>query len=104
VKTDKNIYVDAQINHPDTSIGSYNPSFSKENFKVKAHSEKRLISHSWEQDVIRAQSDTLMIFMYDAQVLETTPWDTVKANYLVLKRYDLSLDDLIRMNWTITYP
>ncbi len=47
----------------------------------------------------------VMVFVFDAQVLETTPpWDTVKAKYLVLKRYDLSLQDLESMNWTITYP
>jgi len=46
----------------------------------------------------------MMVYVFDAHVIETTAWDSVKANYLVLKRYDLSLDDLKRMNWTITYP
>ena len=50
------------------------------------------------------QFEKVMVFVFDAQVLETTPWDTVKAKYLVLKRYDLSLQDLESMNWTITYP
>ena len=45
-----------------------------------------------------------MYFIYDACILETTPWDTIKAKYIVLKRYDLSLQDLQQMNWTITYP
>jgi hypothetical protein len=102
--SDKDIYTYAQSNYPDTSISSYNPSFSKENYLVLAHSEKRLISRSWEQDIIRGQSDTLMIFLYDAQVLDSILWDTVKTNYLVLKRYDLSLQDLESMNWTVTYP
>jgi len=47
---------------------------------------------------------TLMIFILDSQVLKTTPWEKVQQDYLVLKRYDLGLEDLKRMNWTITYP
>jgi len=39
----------------------------------------------------------------DANTLETTSWDTIKLNYKVLKRYDLSFQDLEKMNWTITY-
>ena len=46
----------------------------------------------------------IMCFIYDANTLETTPWDTVVKKYLILKRYDLSLGDLQKMNWTITYP
>ncbi|GAB4278070.1 MAG: hypothetical protein Kow0068_01530 [Marinilabiliales bacterium] len=49
-------------------------------------------------------SDTLMVYVFDASILETTSWDPVKANYLVLRRYDLSLQDLKDMSWTITYP
>jgi hypothetical protein len=49
-------------------------------------------------------SDTMMVYVFDGQVLETMSWDYVKANNLVLKRYDLSLQDLKDLNWTITYP
>lgn len=46
----------------------------------------------------------IMYFIYDANTLETVPWDMVVKNYLILKRYDLSLEDLQGMDWTITYP
>ena len=45
-----------------------------------------------------------MIYIFDAAVLESTPWDTVKARNMYLKRYDLTLKDLQDRNWTITYP
>lgn len=48
--------------------------------------------------------DTIMIFIFDKYVLIDLPWEKVKNEYLVLKRYDLSLADLQRMNWTLTYP
>lgn len=60
--------------------------------------------NTYEQLLNHPTQDTLMIFIFDAQIIESTPWDIVKANYLVLKRYDLSLEDLQEMNWTITYP
>lgn len=35
---------------------------------------------------------------------EGTLWNEVTENYLVLKRYDLSLNDLQMMDWKMTYP
>ena len=49
-------------------------------------------------------SDTLIVYVIDTAILESTPWDTVIKNYLVLKRYDLSLLDFHSLNWEITYP
>jgi hypothetical protein len=48
--------------------------------------------------------DTLMIFIFDETTLNTVPWDTVRKNYLILKRYDLSLEDLEKLDWMVTYP
>ena len=45
-----------------------------------------------------------MIYIFDAGVLESTPWSTVVNDYMVLKRFDLSLQNLQKMDWTITYP
>ncbi len=49
-------------------------------------------------------SDTLMIYIFDANIIETEDWGKIVTEYMVLKRYDLSLQDLKNMNWTITYP
>ena len=48
--------------------------------------------------------DTLKFYVLDAYVVENTPWDIVARDYLVLKRYDLSLEDLQKLNWRVTYP
>jgi hypothetical protein len=52
----------------------------------------------------RGYTDTLSIYVFDTDTLNTYDWVKVKVGYKVLKRYDLSLDDLKQMNWTITYP
>ncbi len=49
-------------------------------------------------------SGILNIYIFDAEVIENTPWETVVRDYLVLKRYDLSLSDLQRLDWLVTYP
>ena len=57
------------------------------------------------EDLLQSlKKDTLFVYVFDAEIVETTPWDTVLANNLILKRYDLSLEDLQNMNWTIIYP
>ena len=49
-------------------------------------------------------SDTLKFYILDAFVVENTPWEVVARDYLVLKRYDLSLSDLQKLDWRVTYP
>ena len=49
-------------------------------------------------------SDTVYVYVFDAAVVDTTPWEIVAKDYLVLKRYDLSLEDLQRLDWQVTYP
>jgi len=44
------------------------------------------------------------LFLFDKQTVIEQPWDTIVKNNMILKRYDLSLEDLNSMNWTITYP
>ncbi len=96
--------------YPDTStfIGIPNPVLDPNFTKVlpKESNAQAL----WRKDCIELAfkdlipSDTMMNTFLDAKVLEATPWETVKTNYLILKRYDLSLQDLKNANWTITYP
>ena len=45
----------------------------------------------------------LIIFIFSKKVIDTTPWDSVRNNYLILKRYDLDLKTLDSLNWRITY-
>ena len=49
-------------------------------------------------------SGTHIVYVFDATVVENTSWEIVAGDYLVLKRYDLSLDDLKQLDWKITYP
>jgi hypothetical protein len=90
----------------DTVLPSYNlfpDESTKSTWLIFPYSESRY-KDAFIKTFNELDNKVLMVFIFDAKVLETTPWDTVKAKYLVLKRYDLSLQDLEDMNWTITYP
>jgi hypothetical protein len=104
----KSLYIHASGGYPDTNsfkVEFPNPSLNAQLYKVSSNASNN--SALWDKSCLEYKfntNDTLMIYVFDAEVLESTPWDTVKTKYLVLKRYDLSLDDLQRRNWTITYP
>jgi hypothetical protein len=45
-----------------------------------------------------------MVFIFSYDSLSKLPWAKIRDNYMVLKRYDLTLKELDSMNWTINYP
>lgn len=48
--------------------------------------------------------DTLSIFIISLDTIKKYSWPTIRNSYNILKRYDVSLSDLEKLNWTITYP
>ena len=47
--------------------------------------------------------EKLALFIFSKQVVDTTPWDKIRKDYLILKRYDLDLKTLDSLNWRIVY-
>lgn len=106
------VYIRAEVNYPDTlHFQSYS------GLVHNAHSQKvepnsvnynglDVTPSCWHSVINgdRIKSDTLMIYVFDANDIENLPWSEVAHNYLVLKRYDLSLADLEEMEWVINYP
>jgi hypothetical protein len=90
------------IGDPNPLLNDYNKVLPFENNCSSLRSRDCFCYNFNYPELVR--DDTIMVYVFDADVLENTPWDTVKAKYLVLERYDLSLEDLERLNWTITYP
>ena len=46
----------------------------------------------------------LYLYLFSSEVIDTVPWDSIVSNYQILRRYDLTLDDLEAMSWTVEYP
>lgn len=103
------LYVEASFGYPDTFAFEFgelraNAAINKVNsgeLNTSALGLRGSYEYRMENYVL---SKKVMVYVFDAAVIESTPLDTIRAKYLVLKRYDLSLDDLRARNWTIEYP
>ena len=49
-------------------------------------------------------SDTLSIYVFNADTVDLQGWGYVRNGYKILKRYDLSLMDLKNKNFLVDYP
>jgi hypothetical protein len=101
--SDKTIYFYLSTLYPDTLYLYVNPTVAGDEYKVKPHQTTN-DSHNSCVEGYYYRTQKLIYFIYDAQTLETIPWDTVTKKYMILKRYELTLHDLDSLNWTITYP
>jgi hypothetical protein len=58
----------------------------------------------WEEFFSQLPADTLSIFFFSNDTLAKYGFETVRTSYKVLKRRDVSLQDLKNSNYTVTYP
>jgi hypothetical protein len=59
---------------------------------------------NWASSFLTLPSDTLSIYLLDAKILSLYDWSQIRDNYMILKRFDLSFQDLKSSNYIITYP
>jgi hypothetical protein len=92
----------------DTSIAKY--PFDYDTFRgiytyglIKEYEENRL-NGRWRKPLIESPYKVYMVFIFSYDSLSKLPWAKIRDNYIVLKRYDLTLKELDSMNWTINYP
>jgi len=90
----KTIYYRLSFAYPDTTLMQSDPN----NYKINPGKQ---ISTSASSFVYNA---TMQMFIFDADVVENEPWDSIVAHSLVLKRYQFTEQGLEKCNWIITYP
>jgi hypothetical protein len=100
------IYAKYSSQYPDTSLLIVNdPTLNFHIHKVPPNSLQKSYYGAPSEGIFKTmKSDILLVFIFDAETLESTPWDTVVANYMILKRYELTLSELNNMNWIVPYP
>lgn len=87
-------------NYPDTSIVQNKPILTRVYPKDYSHLESK---KDWDE-VLVSPKDTISIFILSKDTVDKYSWEKIRSDYNVLKRYDLSLDDLEKRSWTVTYP
>lgn len=61
-------------------------------------------SMSWEKIYNSVSSDTLSFMIFDIDTLNTYSNEIIRSEYKVLQRYDLSIYDLQKLDYTLYYP
>lgn len=50
-----------------------------------------------------SRNPTVQLFIFDKDVIENTPWDTIVKYNMILKHYQFTESELEKMSWPITY-
>ena len=89
--------------YPDTLLPPADTGYRK---KVLPMNSCSLTIRIEEKDLKESpnRKELLMFYVFSVDTLEKYSWEEIREGYRILKRYDLSMDDLDSLNWTITYP
>jgi hypothetical protein len=93
---------------PDTTLDNADNPFPGNISTYKCPSKQSKVDKlrdCWETDYFpKALNGKISTYIFDAHIIETNSWDTVKIYKKYLKRYDYSLQDIQLKNWTVIYP
>ncbi len=101
-QTSRGLIINISEAYPDTSI----PLNNSKMFGVPPGSKtgKVFKGKKWSDVFARTPKDTLSVFLFSSDTVVVYSWDEIRSGYKVLKRFDLSQQDLEAMNYTVTYP
>ncbi len=54
--------------------------------------------------LLKNPSKKLCIFIFNGDTIDSYPWSKVRSDYKILKRYDVSLQDIENMGDIVEYP
>lgn len=96
------ISISHSIKYPDTTIAHikrFEVDGISPNERAPVDSRK-----DWEKVINEdIPGKKLLVFVFSIPVNDTN-WDSVRNNYLVQKRYELTVDDLKAMKWVVEFP
>lgn len=89
------------VQYPDTALPLTAPHLTKIESNGKFYIHERT---PWQELIKKLSVDTLSIFFFADSIYEDSSWSAISNQYLILKRYDLSIEDLERINFKVPYP
>jgi len=100
----KTIYVAGSFCCSDTLMDFDSAFIEFDRSKLEPRAAKPSIYSEVFFEEILVDDNKLIVFVFDADVIENYSWETIVENYMILKRYELSLEDLKNRHWIIEYP
>ncbi len=89
--------------YPDTLLPDNKTSIFLE--PIEIDEERSIYSSECSYDRwFDSNSDKISIFVFDQDTLNKYSWTEVKESYNILIRYDLTYDDIEKLDYTIPYP
>ncbi len=85
-------------------IPGSNPATDKLNFYCSAGKSNIIWTRSAFEGDFNRGAKYLQIIIFDENIIHTVPFDTVRKYDMILKRYNLTLENLQDLNWTVYYP
>lgn len=99
--SNRGIYTYTDFAYPDTLLNGHMVTTSI----IPPRGEgNHLISAKWESNVSCLKDSILIIVVLDTDTLQKYGWERVRKDYNILKRYDLTLEELETKQWKVTYP
>jgi len=60
--------------------------------------------HAWEDYINkRCRDSTLRIFIFNKELIEKVPWDTIVSKQLYTRKLTYKVKDLKKLNWRVEY-
>ncbi len=104
-KTNKDILFDfSPYPYPDTTLSESKPLSDIQQYNLSllyANSSKNL-NDAWIAS-FEIDPRPIMLFFFSRDTFDQVPWEKIRSEYNILKRYDLSKSKLDSLNWTIEY-
>ena len=106
--SDKEVYISPSLDYPDTvNVPNYHVLGLPDIYKVAPHGYNKTaleVRDSYEKTLRiheNGKMDTLMVFVFDANILEANKRYDYNA---LLQRIDVNIEDLRKLNWVLSYP
>jgi len=91
----------ASKQYPDTALPVSKPALQNMDKGVSCYFDSKT---TWEENFKKLPLDTLSVYFIDNDVYQNEQWDSVRVNYKILKRIDLSIENLKSNKYNISFP
>ena len=100
--SDRRINVAISVNYPDTSLSDVGIAYDT----IYPHAQRKMISvrSGWAGYINKNPHGILLFFISDIDTFYKYGDEVWQRDYLILKRYELTVDFMEKNNWTVTYP
>ena len=103
--SDKVLLCEMQFTYPDTALHEYGNPHSRGIEISQGTDEEFILPGSWEDQINNINAAGIATFFFIARDTVTKyGWETVRQNYLILERKEITTAELKNSNWKLSYP